>query len=57
VPAITYTEFESLLRKADECAVAAKLATDPEVRKANEKLAAEYFQKVEEVAASRLCWA
>jgi len=56
MPVITYAELESLLRKADEYATKAKLATDPEVRKANEQLAAHYFHEVEKIASSRVCW-
>jgi hypothetical protein len=57
MPNITYTELERLLKKADECAIAAILAAEPEAREMNEKLAHEYFQEAEKIAASHICWA
>jgi hypothetical protein len=39
------TERESLLKKSEECALVAQLASDPDVRKTNAKLARVYRMK------------
>lgn len=47
-----YTELETLLMKADQHSIIAKLAVDPDVRKTNERLAAEYFDRAEKLVAA-----
>jgi hypothetical protein len=50
-------EIELLERCASECALISELATDPQARDENEKLASEYRQIAEDLKSFRHSWA